>query len=185
MENRAGGVTVRTSERYTPPDWADFARQVFGRGIALDPASSATANQVIKADRYYTKIDDGLAQSWRADTIWVNPPYDRKTVTAFTEKLRDELPNIGQCLLLVNNCSETQWFQKIAKTADRILFPCNRIQFWKPGEDPHNFTGRNEYKQALLYWGYANRFAVFDKLASPRGLVVEVIADREYARCPF
>lgn len=97
-----------TGIHYTPADIAERARAVLRR-IELDPASDATANVIIKADRYYADphthdvttlndrhfdpIDrasithisqitgtgrvgfDGLRSSWRARTVWLNPPF--------------------------------------------------------------------------------------------------------------
>lgn len=31
-----------------------------------------------KCERYFTKADDGLAQSWAGETCWMNPPYGRE-----------------------------------------------------------------------------------------------------------
>lgn len=45
----------------------------------LDPASSAEANKVIHAARYFTKSDDGLGRVWSEaeatnDSVFLNPP---------------------------------------------------------------------------------------------------------------
>ncbi len=53
----------RSNEWYTPSYIIEAARQVLG-SIDLDPASCALANQTVKAAKYFTVDDDGLAQSW-------------------------------------------------------------------------------------------------------------------------
>lgn len=61
-----------TSEHYTDRRMVEDARFILD-GIDLDPASCHFANKWIKADRIYTKEDDGLKQVWRGDTF-INPP---------------------------------------------------------------------------------------------------------------
>ena len=141
------------NEKYTPPQWKEFAEAIFGRGIELDPASCELANTVMQAERIYTIEQDGLTQDWEAATVWLNPPYSVPEVQQFASKLLDELPVIGQCLLLVNACTETNWFQALAKTADWLFFPNERINFWRKDDDPTDFDGRNEYRQCFMYWG--------------------------------
>lgn len=81
---------------HTPADIIARARAVMN-GIELDPASSAEANLVVKADRYYydyyTYDEEapngsrgGLTQDWRARSLWLNPP--------FSIDKRDEAGNI-------------------------------------------------------------------------------------------
>lgn len=65
--------TSKSVEYYTPPYVVDAARQVMG-GIDLDPASCARANEIVRATQYFTVRDDGLAQVWRADRVFLNPP---------------------------------------------------------------------------------------------------------------
>lgn len=65
-----------TNEWYTPQGVAMAASLVMD-GIELDPASSEKANESIKAERFYTRADDGLKKSWKARSVWLNPPYGK------------------------------------------------------------------------------------------------------------
>lgn len=78
--------TSATEDHYTPRDIIERARYVFDGAIDLDPASSEAANAVIKAKRYYAdpysqpdQVNcagfDGLQLSWRASSLWLNPPF--------------------------------------------------------------------------------------------------------------
>lgn len=55
-----------------------MARRVLGV-IEFDPASSAEANQVVRAEHFYTKEDDSLVKEWPKDmAVYLNPPGGRK-----------------------------------------------------------------------------------------------------------
>lgn len=75
-DNSIERVQGKSNEWYTPAKYVDAAREVMG-GIDLDPASCEMANRTVKAVRYYTKEENGLAQEWHAKTVWLNPPYGR------------------------------------------------------------------------------------------------------------
>lgn len=81
-------TSSQSNEWYTPSEIIDMARLVMG-SIELDPASNEHAQQWIKADRYYTEADDGLKQSWKSSTIWLNPPYGNLG-SSFCKKLLHE-----------------------------------------------------------------------------------------------
>lgn len=68
--------TSGNTEHYSPIDILDLARRVLGK-IELDPASSGIANRAVGATNIFTAADDGMAQDWIADTLWMNPPFSR------------------------------------------------------------------------------------------------------------
>jgi hypothetical protein len=122
------------NEWYTPAEYAEMARSVMG-SIDLDPASCDEANDVIKADAYYTKDDDGLSKEWRGN-VWCNPPYSRDLMPAFVEKLKDSYASghVRQAILVSHNNTDTAWFHSLASVASAICFPKKRIKFYR-GDD--------------------------------------------------
>ncbi len=107
-----------------PVRYIEAASRVLGE-IDLDPASSVVAQKTVQAKRYFTAADDGLSKVW-SGRVWLNPPYERGMVEQFTEKLSESLSTEGgavtEAILLVNNATDTGWFQDIAPSADAICF---------------------------------------------------------------
>lgn len=138
------------NEWYTPPDYIERARKVMG-GIDLDPATSEKAQEVVRADRYFTIESDGLSQKW-AGRVWMNPPYASGLVEPFTAKLADSYRegDVTQALALVNNATDTAWFQYMAAWATSVLFIRGRIRFH---DREGNASGAPLQGQALVYFG--------------------------------
>ena len=67
-------LSSKTDVWYTPESIIEKIRIVFDGKIELDPASCDIANLTIKADRYFTKEDNGLDKDWKAKTVFLNPP---------------------------------------------------------------------------------------------------------------
>ncbi len=137
------------NEWYTPPEIVDAAREVMG-GIDFDPASSTAANKVVGATDFYTKENSGLDVTWEG-RVWLNPPYVSDLVARFTEKLCAEYlaDNISEAVLLVNNATETAWFQHTAAVANAVCFHAGRISYWHPDR-----TSKTPLQgQAILYFG--------------------------------
>jgi ParB family chromosome partitioning protein len=101
-----------SSEWWTPPLYADKAREVMGR-IDLDPASCAGANENIRATQFYDISTNGLVQIWFG-CIWMNPPYTRSGIQGkFVQKLMDEYKadRVEQAIVLLNaNSIASTWF---------------------------------------------------------------------------
>lgn len=143
------------NEWYTPEEHIDLAREVMG-AIDLDPASNAIAQEVVRAERFYTKEDDGLKHPWHG-RIWLNPPYSQPEIEHFVDKLiaEHQAGRTSEAILLTNNYTDTVWFHKAVQAMAAICFTRGRIRFRSPrGELASPTQG-----QAFFYFGAdAERF---------------------------
>lgn len=135
----------KDDEWYTPSQYIEAAREVMGT-IDLDPASNDFANETVRATTYYTEETDGLAQKWFGN-IWMNPPYSTALLSRFAEKLAEE--DFTQAIILVNNATETGWFETMISKASAIVFHKGRIRFVKR-DGAH---GAPLQGQAFIYYG--------------------------------
>ena len=135
---------------YTPSEYIEAARNVLGV-IELDPASSPEANEVVKAKVYYTINDDGLQYDWHGK-VWMTPPYGRDVIDRFMTKLAYHIENgdVTEAIVLVNNATETEWFNEIVRFAKVVVFPKSRIKYWNPEIDKLDSPLQG---QAFLYVG--------------------------------
>lgn len=155
------------NEWYTPKEFITSAIQVMGC-IDLDPASSALANATVGAKNIYTKHDSGLDKDWYGN-VWMNPPYAQPLMSQFAEKMAQSCidGDINQAIVLVNNATETAWFQIMSAECSAICFPEKRIKFI---DTDGNSTGAPLQGQAILYFG--SRFVEFNDIFSSHGMVV-------------
>jgi ParB family chromosome partitioning protein len=152
----AKNLTTSLSEEWYTPSWLlNRIRRVLGGVINLDPASCAIANERVRADRFYTKEQNGLALPWLANTVYLNPPFGkvgRESIagawadTFFTKYCAGEF-EAG--VLLTRAACGTGWFSKYARTQVCMVLD-DRVQFMEP-------TGSNKAGQtvgtALFYVG--------------------------------
>ena len=141
------------NEWYTPPQFIESARLVMG-SIDTDPASNPIANATVKAARFFTKDEDGLKQKWEGN-VWMNPPYAQPLMSQFAEAISEKFESgeIEQAIILVNNATETQWFQRMASVASAVCFPKSRVKFL----DPNGKPGAPLQGQAIIYMGENRR----------------------------
>lgn len=117
--------SAATHERYTPPELAKLARKVLG-SIELDPASSAEANETIKAKRFYDKGTNGLAQPW-AGRVFLNPPFD--DWPAWITKLESETEVTEAVVIGPSNLSA---FRPLLRRGGLLCVPDERPRYRTP-----------------------------------------------------
>jgi len=177
--NRLGYVgrkpaAARNSDSwFTPPVYLEAARKTLG-SIILDPFSDARANEVVKADHYFDEAADGLSCSWqvaRKVSVFMNPPYSARLVASCTAKFLKEhdAGSFQSGIILVNNATETRWFQSLLSSCAGVCFTHHRIGFWNADG---KVVSNNTRGQAFFYFGADYR--AFDKYFSPHGRCIRV-----------
>lgn len=156
------------NEWYTPEKYIEAARVVMG-GIDLDPASSDEANEVVKATKFYTIKTNGLAQPWHG-RVWMNPPYEGQLVKDFINALFAFVSTgiVKQATVLVNNATETAWFQQLGLMANSLCFLSGRVRYWNT--EGTAFTPLQG--QVVAYIG--DRTDIFMNVFKPLGFVCSV-----------
>ncbi len=101
------GVDDSIDDRRTPDSvWLPLHSD---HSFTVDVAASA-ANW--KVPRHFTRETDGLAQSWRGERVWCNPPYS--DIGAWVKKATEEMAMGCElvCMLLPANRTEQTWWQE-------------------------------------------------------------------------
>lgn len=115
----------KTSDDYYTPKWVFDA---LGLEFDTDPAQPIGGCSWIPVKKYYTIIDNGLAQEW-VGRVWLNPPYSSPAlwVNRFIQH------NNGVMLI---NLSKSFWFHELWQKADGIALPHIHMKFVTPsGEE--------------------------------------------------
>ena len=148
----------KSDDWFTPTPYIESARLALGT-ISLDPFSSEEANRIVGAERFHTESDDAFAQPWEAATVWMNPPYSGKLVAAAMNRLIDEYldGNVGAAIVLINNATETRWFQRSMTVATAMCLTDHRIAFWNT--DGKRISNNTRGQAFLLFGpGYGRPF---------------------------
>jgi len=158
------------NEWYTPPEYIEAAHGVMGQ-IDLDPASSDLANKTVRAATYYTVENNGLFFDW-AGCVWMNPPYSSDSIGSFCKKLAEHVQegDVTEACVLVNNATETGWFNTILDIASAVCLIKGRVKFIDTDGNP---SGAPLQGQIVLYIGesteqFASEFSKFGRILYAR-----------------
>lgn len=134
-----GGVRAKNNGRYngngrhwaTPPEVFDPLHAEFA--FTLDPCATA---ENAKCARFYAEADDGLAQDWRGERVFMNPPYGRE-VYAWTRKARDSGALVVG--LLPASTDLAWWHEDVVGHAAEVRYIRGRVRFLTGG--PYRASG--------------------------------------------
>lgn len=146
--------SARDSDRwFTPLEYIQMAMAVMGT-IDLDPYSCDSANTKIGAKKYFDLNRDALEHSWFEEpgTVFMNPPYGRGLIESAADRFLKHWHGgqISQGIVLVNNATETKWFQSLLGSSTALCLPNRRIAFIN--DDGKNISS-NTRGQAFFYFG--------------------------------
>lgn len=177
----AKDATRDSDSWFTPPQYVAAAREILQRKdgrIAFDPFSSDDANNHpehgVNAARYFTISDDALTSDWprlRAGGVWVNPPYGQGICTRAIERVIEQYQagRFSLAIVLVNNATDTRWFQAMARIAAARCDTHHRIAFWNT--DGKRMSGNTRGQTFFLFDRTGRKVAQFAELFSQFGCV--------------
>jgi phage N-6-adenine-methyltransferase len=158
------GAADEVDDRGTTPELFDPLNERFD--FTLDVAA---APHNAKCKRYFTREDDGLAQSWTGERVWCNPPYS--DIGAWVGKAHAEWWGGGPdgldmrppaeliVMLLPANRTEQGWWQndvepflRSRRSDFRVEFLRGRPRFIRPNAVIGPKGDRPPFGCCLLIW---------------------------------
>jgi hypothetical protein len=174
------GALDEVDDRGTKWEFIHALEARLGGAFTLDVAA---AKHNAKAERFYTRADDGLRQPW-SGRVWCNPPYSRiagvMDLGSWVRKAWDEWhrnrglsgsmqvamgdappsPELIAMLVPANRCEQAWWQEWVEPLRDRpdseltVEFLPKRMRFDMPPEWETPEKGdRPPFGLALLVWG--------------------------------
>lgn len=101
----------RLNERYGP--------------FTLDPCATL---ENAKCEKFFTIDDNGLAQSWQGETVFMNPPYGRQ-IGKWIEKAYRESLGEATVVCLIPARTDTAYWHDYVMRAGEIVLLRGRVRF--------------------------------------------------------
>lgn len=111
-------------------DWAtplEFYNELNNEfNFNLDPCAT---DENHKCNKYFTKEENGLIQSWEGYNVFCNPPYGR-AIGDWVEKAYNEAQkNNTLVVMLLPARTDTRWFHRFIYKKAEIRFIEGRLKF--------------------------------------------------------
>lgn len=112
----------KSVEWYTPFDAFNALDAKYN--FTLDPCCT---EENAKCEKYYTKDDNGLIQSWEGERVFMNPPYGRE-ISEWIKKAYHEARKGALVVCLIPSRTDTIWWHKYCMRG-KIIFIKGRLKF--------------------------------------------------------
>lgn len=140
-------LSSKSDDWATPPDFFDRLDEIFN--FQLDAAASP---HNAKCSTFFTKTQNGLAQSWHPfKRIWLNPPYGRG-IEQWMQKAYEEANEGCVVVCLVSARTDTRWWHDWVKNKAKVTFIKRRLKFRNPDVCPDG-RGNSVFASALVIYG--------------------------------
>ena len=114
----------KSNEWTTPQDFYDELDKEFH--FNLDPCTDGTN---AKCERYFTKEDDGLSQSWEGSRVFVNPPYGTEISKWVAKSFYEGHKDNTLVVMLIPARTDTRYFHDYILNRSEIRFIRGRRKF--------------------------------------------------------
>jgi phage N-6-adenine-methyltransferase len=151
------GARPDIDDRATPPEVFGPLQERFG--FTVDAAASP---HNAKCPRFWTETDDGLAQPWAGERVWVNPPYSFPNLPAWVAKAWQEWKDGGPPLIVMlipaNRTEQAFWQEMVEPYRDlpgsdlHVEFLPSRMRFLTRGQTEVGPDERPPFGCCLLIW---------------------------------
>jgi phage N-6-adenine-methyltransferase len=111
-----------SQEWETPQDLFDALNEK--HKFTLDPCATFDNR---KCEKFFTKLDDGLKQSWKNERVFMNPPYGR-LIGKWIAKALDETVDSATTVCLIPARTDTRWWHNYA-VKGAVEFLKGRLEF--------------------------------------------------------
>ncbi len=136
-----GMMSNKSNEWETPQDLFDKLDKEFH--FTLDPCST---HENTKCKKHYTITENGLAQLWFDEVVFMNPPYGRE-IGKWIRKAYEESYHSTVVCLIPARTDTRYWHDYIFGKADDIRFLKGRIYFSKDGK-----RGASPFPSAIIVY---------------------------------
>lgn len=122
--NMSVHFSSKSNEWTTPDDLYSKLDRVFN--FTLDPCAT---HENHKCDKYFTIEDNGLAQSWANESVFMNPPYAREIKDWIAKAYKESLNGAIVVCLVPARTDTRYWHDFIFPYAENIIYLKGRLKF--------------------------------------------------------
>lgn len=124
MNNSKVMFSSKSSEWETPQYLFDKLDAEFS--FTLDPCATSENH---KCEKYYTKEQDGLLQSWEGERVFCNPPYGADIKRWVKKAYQESMQEQTLVVMLLPARTDTGYFHDYILNRSEIRFIRGRLKF--------------------------------------------------------